>query len=356
MPKLSFVIPVYKIKEEYLKKCIESICKQTNGDFEAIFVDDGSPDNCGQICEEYTTEDKRIRVIHQENQGVSVARNTGIYAAESDWIAFVDGDDWVEDDFVETVLPYLEKINTDVLVYAANIVSSEKTERSNILSCENETFVSPEMRDYILFQTLGAESHKNLFGMGAPWGKICRKDFLIDKNVLFCPGIRRMQDTLFSLYVYAEAEKIYYIDSALYNYNRNNDSACTRFNSDSTGTFFPLLEEMKKFTAKYPKITKRAKLETAYKKRIVDIVFNCCGVNYGHPDNNKTFKQKKSELNELVNNQMVKNAIKECDYSLFPVKRRIMGYLLKFNMISLFLKLWIKRMKAQEKQLEDGIL
>ena len=98
MPKISVVVPVYKV-EPYLRRCVDSILAQTFEDFEVILVDDGSPDNCGAICDEYTAKDARIHVIHQENGGLSAARNAGIDWAfansDSQWLSFIDSDDWV---------------------------------------------------------------------------------------------------------------------------------------------------------------------------------------------------------------------------------------------------------------------
>lgn len=98
MPSISVIVPVYKV-EPYLRRCVESILTQTFNDFELILVDDGSPDNCGAICDEYAQQDPRVHVIHQQNGGLSAARNAGIDWAfthsSSQWLTFVDSDDWI---------------------------------------------------------------------------------------------------------------------------------------------------------------------------------------------------------------------------------------------------------------------
>lgn len=104
MPQISVIVPVYRV-EAYLSRCVESILNQTFRDFDLILVDDGSPDQCGKLCEEYACRDSRVHVIHQENAGLSAARNRGIdWAAEhsdSQWLAFVDSDDWIHPAFLE---------------------------------------------------------------------------------------------------------------------------------------------------------------------------------------------------------------------------------------------------------------
>ena len=98
-PKISIIVPVYKV-ELYLEKCINSILNQTFKDFELILVDDGSPDRCGEICDEYAKKDNRIVVVHKENGGQASARNVGLDIARGDYIGFVDSDDWIERDMV----------------------------------------------------------------------------------------------------------------------------------------------------------------------------------------------------------------------------------------------------------------
>ena len=104
MPTISVIVPVYKV-EPYIHRCIDSILAQTYTDFELILVDDGSPDNCGRICDEYAGNDSRIHVIHQENGGLSAARNAGIDWAfansDSAWLTFIDSDDWVHPEYLQ---------------------------------------------------------------------------------------------------------------------------------------------------------------------------------------------------------------------------------------------------------------
>lgn len=108
-PFVSFIVPIYKV-EEYLRECVDSLIKQTCGDWELILIDDGSPDGCPQICDEYATEDSRIKVIHQRNKGVAAARNAGLDVAAGKWIWFVDSDDWISFDAVHKLKMRLMEI------------------------------------------------------------------------------------------------------------------------------------------------------------------------------------------------------------------------------------------------------
>ena len=112
MANISVIVPVYKV-EEFLSRCVDSILCQSYTDFELILVDDGSPDSCGAMCDGYAEQDSRVHVIHQENGGLSAARNSGIdwvFAnSDSRWLAFVDSDDWVHPDFLKVLYETAEE-------------------------------------------------------------------------------------------------------------------------------------------------------------------------------------------------------------------------------------------------------
>lgn len=115
MAQISIVVPIYKV-ENYICRCVESLLNQTFKDIEVILVDDGSPDNCGKICDDYAEKDKRIKVIHKKNGGLSSARNAGIKAAEGQYIGFVDSDDFVAEDMYELLYKNIEKYSADVSI------------------------------------------------------------------------------------------------------------------------------------------------------------------------------------------------------------------------------------------------
>ena len=123
--KISVIIPMYKV-EEYLKKCIESILKQTYANLEIIFVDDGSPDKCGEICEEYKKKDSRIKVIHKENGGLSDARNKGIDVATGKYVTFIDSDDYIEENYIEFLYNLMKKYNADISIGSHKIIYNNR--------------------------------------------------------------------------------------------------------------------------------------------------------------------------------------------------------------------------------------
>ncbi|MEE1013328.1 MAG: glycosyltransferase family 2 protein [Clostridia bacterium] len=114
MPKISIIVPVYKV-EPYLRRCVESLLNQTYRNLEIILVDDGSPDNCPQICDDCAQKDSRIQVIHKENGGQSSARNVGLDATTGEYIAFVDSDDFVHEDYIAYMYQLSQKYDCDIV-------------------------------------------------------------------------------------------------------------------------------------------------------------------------------------------------------------------------------------------------
>ena len=130
-PLISVIVPVYNV-EKYLPRCIDSILNQTYKNLEIILVDDGSPDNCPAICDEYATKDSRIKVVHKKNGGLSAARNAGLKVAEGKFVGFVDSDDYIENNMYETLFFNLEKYDADMSICAVKTVDEYNHDTTNL--------------------------------------------------------------------------------------------------------------------------------------------------------------------------------------------------------------------------------
>ena len=137
IPLVSVIVPIYKV-EKYLPTCIDSIISQTYKNIEILLIDDGSPDNCGRICDEYAVKDNRIHVFHEANKGVSVARNIGLDNANGELISFIDPDDYIDNDFIEYLVSIMHSASADIsycgyryLDEEGNILKREKKDSSN---------------------------------------------------------------------------------------------------------------------------------------------------------------------------------------------------------------------------------
>ncbi len=158
----SVIVPVYKA-ERYLEKCVNSILQQTYTDFELILVDDGSPDKCGEMCDAFAQKDKRIKVIHQKNGGVSVARNNGLSIIKGQYYLFVDADDYIVDDTLMRLADSISKNNPDIIVFGYTNIYEDKEEpviyRADGYSLQNikEKFINDEWRNFACNKCFKAE-------------------------------------------------------------------------------------------------------------------------------------------------------------------------------------------------------
>lgn len=232
---ITLVVPVYKIKEEYLKKCLDSILKQTDEHWEAILVDDGSPDNSGSICDEYANRDNRFVVYHQENQGVSVARNKGIDNAKYEWVTFIDPDDWIDLKTVELINEQLKNHDPDILTFGY------AREFKNLSVPEYLIHSNGRVTDELLLDMRLAPLYRLLinnqihpYTINAIWNKVYKVSYLNQYNIRFEPAARKGQDRVFNLYALDKTDNICYLDELLYHYrNDNEDSIVNRYNPNT---------------------------------------------------------------------------------------------------------------------------
>ena len=201
---ISVIVPVYNT-EAYLDRCVQSIINQTYHNLDIILVDDGSIDQCPFLCDVWAEKDRRIRVIHKENGGVSSARNAGLKIAEGGWISFVDSDDWIHPQFYETMIRLAMKSRPDVV--AANHWRTENDQMPNDISI-----------DQIEYRSISGENILNNWDSRFfVWGKIYVKDII--SGHIFDESIPYGEDALFNIEVLSQEDvKIIYTTEKLYYY------------------------------------------------------------------------------------------------------------------------------------------
>lgn len=213
---VSVTIPIYNTPEVLLCKCIESIINQTYKPLEIFLVDDGSTNNALEVCKKY--ENKNIHVFHQDNQGVSVARNVGIEKSLGEWIMFVDPDDELKADAIETLLSNVQK--NDDIVAASCFLKKGNDIRTTHFFDGNRYFDSTETKQEFYCQLLW-----RITNACAPWGKIFKRSLITKNNLTFKPELRRAQDIVFNLYAVHHCHGYRYIDLPLYIYNEEHINA-----------------------------------------------------------------------------------------------------------------------------------
>lgn len=204
-PKISVIVPVYKT-EGLLDRCVESIVGQTYKNLEIILVDDGSPDNCPAMCDEWAEKDSRIRVIHKENGGVSSARNAALDIATGDYIGFVDSDDWIEPEMYSSLIQKISESGKNIALcsYYAVEISGERYECRCVVDKE-----VLDKDDYFRFIVLGGDG-------GYIWNRLYDADIL--KEVRFDEDIWYSEDLLFNFKTAQKSNGAAILDKIEYNY------------------------------------------------------------------------------------------------------------------------------------------
>ena len=207
MAKLSIIIPIYNTGI-YLHKCIKSILSQKLEDFELILVDDGSKDDSGAICDEYAKQDKRIKVIHKENEGVSIARNTGIAMAEGDYIGFVDSDDWIEVDMYNTLYKLAVSKECDIVMCDTVTKYDEKPD-------EEDTITQLKGGELLYKKDIHPELLREMAGSSCRC--IYKMEMLKNNNITFPQNIPLSEDRMFNIQAFGYANRVYYTKTPFYN-------------------------------------------------------------------------------------------------------------------------------------------
>lgn len=216
-PKISIVIPVYNV-EQYLSECLNSILAQSYRYFEVIIIDDGSPDNSGIICDAYAEKDSRIHVLHQKNSGVSVARNNGIRLSQGEWITFIDSDDWVDENYLESFNLFAE---------CELSIQGHKTFKN-----VGQSII--EVRDFEEVEISLSKDYKsiaknNLLSYGTICSKAYRKDIIKKYKINFKESISYHEDHIFFLQYLQHINNVSLHESVGYNYRiTNNASSLSR--------------------------------------------------------------------------------------------------------------------------------
>ncbi len=249
---ISVIVPVFKT-ELYLDQCIESIASQTYCNLEIILIDDGSPDQCLEICDRWAKKDPRILVIHQKNCGVSSARNVGIERAKGSFVAFVDSDDFLEPMYVEYLYRALSETDSDLSEcrYIRYPDSSEKT------------FVRKEMSQPVIqtaeeaLQIWSRPEKQALFNL-VVWNKLYRHKLIREER--FATGFNGGEDVLFTCHVFGKSTRIACIDNELYHWRNTPNSASKQFPDNKLQSMELLFPALDYLAQNYPSIATQCKI------------------------------------------------------------------------------------------------
>ncbi len=239
--KFSIIIPIYKV-EKYLEQCINSVLNQSFVDYELILVDDGSPDLCGKICDDFAKNDNRIKVIHKKNNGLSSARNDGLRISNGDYIVFLDGDDAMCEDSFQKMSSLIEEYSyPDIII--GNII--HWSINNNEIIVDNSKYMSKQGNMNILeINQLYAKDSVQL-----PWRayqSIYRKNFLIENNLFFDEDLVGAEDCDYYLKVIQKLKTYTITDTAFVKYRINREGSII-----NTPSYNSVIGQLKTFANAY---------------------------------------------------------------------------------------------------------
>lgn len=325
MAKVSVIVPVYKV-EKYLGNCIEKLCAQTLEDIEIILVDDGSPDTCPQICDEYAEKDGRIRVIHKPNGGVSAARNDGLNIAEGEYVIFCDSDDWMEENACEVLYGRAAETGSDAVIGDVYQVTGDT--RKNTVFYKNE-FVT-EDREYIdkliqadIYRTYCPDPPESgpAFGYGGPWNKLVRRKLLTDSGIQFDVRLKGIFDDIqYTAHVLNAAQKIAYIQVPVYNYRLVTSSITHTFKPNVLEINDAIFNGWEEF---FEKTGKRDIYAPSYYACVLRRIEESIKLYFVNPNNKKSAAELKKEYREMLGREPYHTAVRKVDLSKISKKQKL---------------------------------
>jgi glycosyltransferase involved in cell wall biosynthesis len=328
MPKVSIIVPIYNV-EKYLPRCMDSLLNQTLEDIEIILVDDESPDGCPALCDTYSQQDSRIKIIHKKNEGLGFARNSGLKVATGEFVAFVDSDDYVKTTMFEELYNEAKKESCDAVFCNFNKVKANG-EVIEITEVKNkQLFSGAEDIKMFLFDMIGAPPSypkERKYSMSV-WHAIYSFS-LIQKYKISFPSERVMisEDIIYHIHFIPKTRNIVYLPTCNYYYCENETSLTKTYRKDRFKRYILLHKEMSKLlTHLFPSKLWRNSIDR-------------CMLGYTRNDilkgeANKILSQKKliDNIKEIVNDTYFRNILMRFPYKQLPLAKIFFMWLLRFK-------------------------
>lgn len=334
MDLTSIIVPVYNV-EKYLRQCVESLIDQTYKNIEIILINDGSTDNSGYLCDELSKEDKRIKVIHKENEGLGLTRNAGIKVASGKYIIFIDSDDYVKNTMVEDLVRKLIQNKVDICFGGQNKVDNN----GKILfsyKYNDEVFRKDLVREKLIPMLIGSspEAHDNI-SLSACNVLYCLD--LLKKNNIYFKSEREYisEDLIFNIEVINCVNSVMLIEECNYNYRLNLNSLTTTYRNDRFEKIKYLYEYEKEL------LQKMGHYNFCDDRLIKQFFINLkvCIMQEKTSVSHKSLKQQLNSLHNICSDKLVKELIELYPVNRLKIKQKLFILLVKDNRVIILLLL-----------------
>lgn len=339
IPKISVIVPVYRV-EEYLESCIHSILGQSFTDFEVILIDDGSPDRSGAICDEFARRDDRVIVVHKENEGVSIARNTGIEIARGEYITFVDSDDMLDENFLSEAISEIHKFSADM--YISGLVMEMWTNGAISNTVKYGVGLSRSYSVKELLEDMDI-TYPQICICG-PWCKLYKRTMIMEFGIRFSEQLDYGEDTCFNLDVLERCDSVYFSQSCFYHYRRmNENSLFSKFHRDTY--------EVHQFVySKMRNLMERCECEKSAMQRFEGVYFSLLvgGIHEYYRHSNRTSKSGRlAQIIKVAKDPDVKRTRFE---NIGGMRNKVIFALMKLRMFYLVMLAFEARYYSRKKQ------
>lgn len=327
--KVSVVVPVYKV-EKYLERCVESLVHQTLDEMEIILVDDGSPDQCPQICDSFAEKYDQIRVVHKKNGGLSSARNAGIEIAKGKYIGFVDSDDDVELDMYEKMYKIAELEKVEMVMSDYTRISSDASRSLKTLDIDGGKYDRNKIKN-VFYPELIMGENIDYGPLLSVWHCIYKRELLNQMGLRFDEEVRWSEDNIFSAILGYNLNSFYYLkNEGLYHYYQNPGTITTSYKQGAWDVYLTMNEHLREYFAKAEDydFTRQLKLHILY--------YACVCINQA-----ATLEKTKgiSEIQSILTSQEMKKAFENFKLPDVPVKLKIQLLLMKYRMAAVLYKI-----------------
>ncbi len=323
--KISIIVPVYNVPEKFLKKCIYSLINQTMNEIEILLIDDGTPNTSGKICDELAKIDNRIIVIHQQNKGLCGARNTGIKNATGEWIAFVDGDDWVEKDAYENLYNIGVNNNVDVVMFG---YSKDYPSNTVVMYCnnyleDNKIYSTKEDIEYIQKMILNYNANCAMVTT-----KLIKRELIEKYNIYYDEVLRQGAEGIeYNIRLFNYVKKAIFTDKYYYHYIYNDNSITTVHNEKN---HIMVLECFKKIKTEVD--LSDNEFAKWFYSRLKHVILTTAISGYFSPSNSEKYSIQKSKFKKYMSNELVVEALNNKNNVGIDNFRKLTLFFIKNNM------------------------
>lgn len=335
-PLVSIIVPIYKVPEKFLRNCIKSLIDQTLKEIEIILVDDGSPDNCGQICDEYSNNNTKIKVIHKKNGGLAAARNTGFQAAKGEYVTFVDGDDWLDIETCEIAYEAAKKNDITVVLWGTSKEYEHKSVPYTYNIIDNKIYVGDEYKELQL-KLLDFKSN-----IATAYAKLFRRSYLVENNILHNAALRQGAEGLeFNLRVFNKLNNAQFINRSMYHYIFNENSISASHNEKNHYYVIECFKTIKEFIMSSDN---RDMLLQYFYNRLLYVVNTTAISGYFSPDNTESYKEKKKKFKQYLMQELVQEALEKANRDGLSISRKLVLILIKYKVFwGVSIIAWLRR-------------